>query len=300
MRYAVVATLAAVACSPPDPTPTAGPAGNSPVLLFDRTAGPRMEARLGGTLVREGPCIYLRNAGADHLIVWGDAVSVEDGDRGWSIIDRTTGERFDEGERIVGGGGEYPDDAAYLNSIVDPDPPSDCRGRAALLYDVRRFTNMEVPPVVPPPPPPHPSPPSLNEQAKKDGIPIISSTVVRGYSDPQAAILAYLVDYYRDRDGFRGLHMCVDAKGTALEALKRRRSSLKPKDACEWRNGRVVLRENGETGMLIHARVDCAGGTCTGEGGYAVGNQGASTSAFRLVRRGDGWLLQKLGLERIS
>lgn len=285
---------------------------NFPLLSND--APPPILVPTTGTLVRDGQCLFLDGPQGRALILWragsrlgqeGDALVVREG----PTAARDPAPTLVVGNEITGAGGVQTLTREQISRIAEPDPPESCGLRVVPLSMIepgRPRTYQVDPPrravaiASSPPPPPPPPPPSLTERAKEGGVPIVASTVVRGFANPRTALLAHLVDYYRDREGYRGLPICIDAVGAQFEVLKRRYPLLNAKDACEWRDGLVVRRDSGVTAMMLHAQVDCSGGACSGEGGYAIGNLGAASSAFRLVRRGNGWLIQKLGLEIIS
>ena len=117
-RATLLAGLAALGCAPGGPADTgetagaarsteAVAAGSSPLILYDAPEGqPYMEALTGGTLVRDGECVYLDHGAGDRSLVVFPSPTARWDEASGTVRFGPRTLRF--GEEAAFGGGEVP------------------------------------------------------------------------------------------------------------------------------------------------------------------------------------------------
>lgn len=308
LLLAGAATLGACSAEQPEPVPemiapaTADPSV-LPALLRDKsTAG--MEAMMAGRLTRRGPCLYLDGGSRAVLILWGDDVRIArlDGED-WVVSNASTNQRFVEGDWLEGAGGYYPADRD-VRRLTEDSVPQDCRFvQSGQLHGARKASPPDAGDGPPPPPPPPPPAPRIIDQVEQmtggdNGFP---SVRIRNVADPREALFIHALETYTDPSQYGGRHVCLsDTDAALLERLSKRFKRLHPGEACGWNDGGVVLGENGESALFVHAKVDCSGTQCAAEAGATYGNMGAEGWGYRMRRKGNDWTIQKTGISWIS
>ena len=295
---ALLATaISACTAAPPERTDATNPdIAGLPVILMQRDDALAMEALVSGSLVREGPCIYLHTGARRELIVWGDDVRAGklDGD-GWLVTDYTTNERFLPGDMLQGGGGAYPEDAD-LALIADPAPPAECAGPAVQLYDVHRIGDspLRTPPGPPPPPPP--------PGAGLAGSPVAPST----RPDVLEALFRHQFANNASGQQKKAGGYCLEVAGTDPDAAFLSRfagtnPTVYPASDCTFDDVQYTLRATGQP-AIVHfvSALSCSATACEARGGYREGNLSSSVNRYRLEYRGGRWQVVQDVMEAIS
>ena len=274
-----------------------------PVVLSN-TDGAAMEALITGRLERQGPCIVLRMAQRPMTIIWGEEVSVERvGETGWAVRKTSTGELFEEGDWLQGGGGTYPEDADIAQLAKEAVPSPCLEGQAIQLHSIERaLPPPDIPGLPDPPPPPPPTPEIMHSQPPEiDGAPDFPTTLVTGYDSPREALFSHVIGIYRKSEHFGSRPICLrDADKAIIGALAGAYGNLHPQSACGWRDGGVVFEATGEPALFVHAAIDCSGKSCAAQGGATYGNLGAESYGYRMRRTREGWTIQQTGIMSIS
>jgi hypothetical protein len=131
--------------------------------------------------------------------------------------------------------------------------------------------------------------------------PIADDNSIAGITNPREALFAHVIESYRKTEQFGRRTICLtQAEEDLVANLDRRFGDIEPESSCGWKDGAVILKASGENALLVHAKVDCDSGECTGEGGATYGNVGGEGHEYRMRRRGDGWTLRKTGMSWVS